>query len=208
VFGALWYIYGEYIELDGAPDLVNRSLENAYRLEVEISDHAPSRGPLRMKTSPDPTLKSLDRLVGTWTTEATHPAMLGVVVHGTVVAEWLEGERFLIHRARSDHPDFPDSISVIGHMEQDRAATDTDARPPANESRLKMSYFDSRGVSRIYDVAIDDSSWRIWREAPEFSQRFVGMWSDDNDVIDGHWQLRRDDAHWADDLAITYRRST
>ncbi|HST01609.1 MAG TPA: hypothetical protein VLJ84_08110 [Usitatibacter sp.] len=28
---------------------------------------------------------SLDRLVGTWTTEATHTAMPGVVVHGTAV---------------------------------------------------------------------------------------------------------------------------
>jgi hypothetical protein len=160
-----------------------------------------------MKTSIDPTLKPLDRLVGTWMTEATHPAMPGVVVHGTVVAEWLEGERFLIHRARSDHPDFPDSISIIGHMEQDRADTGRSTAPVASEPQLKMFYFDSRGVSRIYDVGVDDSSWRIWREAPEFSQRFVGMWSDANDAIDGRWQLRRDDVHWADDLAITYRRA-
>jgi hypothetical protein len=43
----------------------------------------------------DPALKPLNRLVGTWTTEATHPAVPGVVVHGTVIIEWLEGERFL-----------------------------------------------------------------------------------------------------------------
>jgi len=36
----------------------------------------------------------LARLVGTWTTEATHPAVPGVVVHSTVVIEWLEGQRF------------------------------------------------------------------------------------------------------------------
>jgi hypothetical protein len=33
----------------------------------------------------DPSLLALDRLVGTWMTEATHPAMSGVVVHGTAV---------------------------------------------------------------------------------------------------------------------------
>jgi hypothetical protein len=159
-----------------------------------------------MKTTTDAALTPLDRLVGTWTTEATHPAFPDVVVHGTVVVEWLEGQRFLIHRARSDHPDFPDSISIIGHMEQDRAAT-ASAASAASESPLKMFYFDSRGVSRIYDVGADDTSWRIWRNAPEFSQRFVGMWSADNAVIDGRWQLRRDDVHWADDLAITYRRN-
>jgi len=43
--------------------------------------------------------------------------MPSVVVHGSAVFEWLEGRRFLMHRARSDHPDFPDGLSIIGHME-------------------------------------------------------------------------------------------
>lgn len=59
-----------------------------------------------------PLLKPLERLVGGWTTEATHPAMPGVVVHGTVVVEWLEGEQFLLHRARTDHADFPDALHL------------------------------------------------------------------------------------------------
>ncbi|HMI91784.1 MAG TPA: hypothetical protein VK509_10500, partial [Polyangiales bacterium] len=67
-----------------------------------------------MPIAADPALKSLGRLVGTWTTEATHPALPGVIVHGTVVMEWLEGERFLIQRARTDHADFPDSIAILG----------------------------------------------------------------------------------------------
>jgi hypothetical protein len=62
----------------------------------------------------EPALARLNRLVGTWTIDVTHPALPGVVAHGTAVVEWLEGERFLIHRARTDHPDFPDSVSIIG----------------------------------------------------------------------------------------------
>jgi hypothetical protein len=38
-----------------------------------------------MTKNPDSRLGSLDRLVGTWTTEATHPALPGVVVHGITV---------------------------------------------------------------------------------------------------------------------------
>jgi hypothetical protein len=155
----------------------------------------------------EPALDLLGRLVGTWTTDATHPAYPGVVVQGTAVIEWLEGERFLIHRARTDHPDFPDSISIVGITERDRVDN-----PPGNDaaattgSRLCMHYFDSRGVFRVYDVSIDDEAWRLWRDAPGFSQRFTGSFADGGDTIAGRWQLCRDDIHWDDDLQITYRR--
>ena len=154
----------------------------------------------------DPTLEPLDRLVGTWATEATHPAMPGVVVHGTAIIEWLEGERFLIHRARTDHPDFPDALSITGHIEHDRVDGATGAVPAAATPRLRMHYFDSRGVFRDYEASMADASWRIWRDAPGFSQRFTGTLSDGGDTIVGRWQLCRDDVHWADDLQITYRR--
>jgi hypothetical protein len=160
-----------------------------------------------MTMTRDPTLEPLSRLVGTWTTEATHPAVPGVVVHGTVTIEWLEGERFLIHRARTDHPDFPDAISIIGVTDRDRITNATGAAPAAaGTSPLHMHYFDSRGVFRVYEASIDDASWRLSRNAPGFSQRFTGTLADGGDTIVGRWHLRRDDLHWNDDLAITYRR--
>ena len=157
-----------------------------------------------MKT---PALKALNRLVGTWTTEVKHHALPGVVVHGTAITEWLEGERFLIHRARTDHPDFPDSISVIGYTERDRVEGGQHADPPTPENEpMTMHYFDSRGVSRIYEVSIDDEAWRIWRNAVGFSQRFTGRFADGGDTIAGRWELCEDDVNWNHDLEITYRR--
>jgi hypothetical protein len=162
-----------------------------------------------MPMTATPPLEQLGRLVGTWTTEATHPAMAGVVVHGTAVLEWLEGEQFLIHRARTDHPDFPDSISIVGFTERDRVDDQADDDPDlATESPMSMHYFDSRGVFRVYYASIEDETWRLWRDAPGFSQRFTGTFADGGDTIVGHWQLSRDDVHWDDDLQITYRRST
>jgi hypothetical protein len=156
----------------------------------------------------DPTLQLLGRLVGTWTTEATHPAMPGLTVHGSVTVEWLEGERFLIHRARTDHPDFPDSISIIGHTEDDRVDETTHAVPvSAERAPMRMHYYDSRGVYRAYEARIDNVAWRWWREVPGFSQRFNGTFTDGGDTIVGRSELRRDDVHWVDDLQITYRRS-
>ena len=162
-----------------------------------------------MPMTTDPTLGPLNRLVGIWTTDATHPAYPGGVVHGTAVIEWLEGERFLIHRARTDHPDFPDSISIIGFTERDRVDNQPDSDPAvATESPMSMHYFDSRGVFRVLDVSIDDEAWRLWRDAPGFSQRFTGTFADGGTTIAGTWQLCRDDINWNDDLAITYRRRT
>jgi hypothetical protein len=155
----------------------------------------------------EPALEPLNRLVGTWTTEMTHPALPGVVVHGIAVAEWLEGEHFLILRARTDHPDFPDSISLIGNTEQDRVDNAAgDVRAQASGSPLSMHYFDSRGVFRIYRTSADDRAWRCWRDAPGFSQRFTGTFADGADTIVGQWHLSRDHIHWDDDLNITYRR--
>jgi hypothetical protein len=155
----------------------------------------------------DGLLKLLNRLLGRWTTEATHPAVPGVVVHGIVIIEWLEGERFLIHRARTDHADFPDSISIIGFMSEDRVEDSGKDAAIADSAELQMHYFDSRGVFRVYEAGIDDSSLRFWREAPGFSQRFSGKFADSGNTMVGLWQLREHDVNWHDDLQITYRRS-
>ena len=160
-----------------------------------------------MQMTSDPALKPLNCLVGTWTTEATHPAVPGVVVHGTAIIEWFEGERFLIQHARTDHPDFPDAIAIIGFTERDRVDSAPNIDPATgNNAHFRMHYFDSRGVFRVYEVGIDDDSWRLWRDAPGFSQRFTGMFVDNGDTIVGRWELCRDELHWDNDLEITYRR--
>ena len=150
-------------------------------------------------------LKSFGRLVGTWSTEATHPKLPGVVVHGTTEIEWLDGQQFLIQRSRVDHPDFPNSISVIGNMAQDRVPEGA-RNTQASATPLKAHYFDERGVFRILDASIDETAWRLLREAPGFSQRFVGTFADKGHTISGLWQLCQDDVHWNDDLRITYKR--
>jgi hypothetical protein len=152
------------------------------------------------------TLEQLDRLVGSWLTEATHPASAGLVVHGTVDIEWLEGKRFLIHRARTDHPQFPDSLSVIGNVERDRL--EDPESPRSEEAPLTMHYFDSRGIFRAYEVTINGAEWRIWRNASGFWQRFIGTLAPDGSAIAGSWQMSPDGERWEQDLQISYRRRT
>jgi hypothetical protein len=138
----------------------------------------------------DPRLEPFSALVGTWEIEATHPMVPGTVVRGTATFEWLEGERFLLQRSRTDHPEFPDSLIVFG----------------ADEDGLSMDYFDSRGVHRIYRVSLGDGVWRMWRHAPGFSQKFNGKLGTDGKTVEGLWKVSRDDSTWTDDLAITFRR--
>jgi len=69
-----------------------------------------------------------------------------------------------------------------------------------------MHYFDSRGVFRVYEVSVDLGAWRIWRDAPGFSQSFTGSLTDNGDTIVGRRQLCRDAAHWDNALQIIYRR--
>jgi len=145
------------------------------------------------------TLDLLDRLVGDWTTKATHPAMPGVIVHGHAHIEWLEGRKFVIVRGKADHQDIPDSISIIGFTDRDRAEA-------TSGSQMSMHYYDSRGVFREYLAAIDGGAWRIWRDAPGFSQRFTGTFADKGATIVGKWEMCDDGVNWHDDLAITYWR--
>jgi hypothetical protein len=144
----------------------------------------------QMTPTPNPQLQRLEALVGEWATEATHPAVPGIVVRGHAALEWLEGKRFLIQRSGNDHPDFPDAITITGLF----------------GDGLAMHYYDSRGVHRVYGTSFDDGVWRLWRDAHEFSQRFEGTFADGGNTIRGLWQISHDHATWEDDLEITYRR--
>jgi hypothetical protein len=133
----------------------------------------------------------LQALVGTWTTEGTHPLLSGVI-RGQATFEWLEGRKFLVWRSHYDHPEIPDALAVTGVI----------------DDRLSMHYFDSRGVFRVYETVISPPTWRFWREGQDFAQRFTGTFSDDGGTITGHGQLSTDGATWDDDLSLTYRRTS
>ena len=141
------------------------------------------------------------RLVGRWTTEATHPELPDTVISGSSEFEWLEGEKFLSFRSHYDHPDVPDATSIIG---------DTDG--------LHMHYFDSRGVYRLYALTVtaDGFTFAMGRHSPAgafassdapFSQRMTYTFDGADQRILAKGQLSHDDVNWDDDLKVTYRRS-
>ena len=129
-------------------------------------------------------MDEFEPLIGTWTTEATHPMLEGIVVPGRITFEWLEGGKFLIQRSHNDHEQFPDAICVIGGGVKE--------------------YFDSRGVRRTYGISLEDGVLREWGEFPEFAQRYEATIGPD--AFEGLWQMARTPGDWRDDLRVTYRR--
>ncbi len=97
-------------------------------------------------------------------------------LHGHASFELLENGAFLIMRSGvSGGP--PDSVSVIGRDESIKT--------------YSMLYFDSRGVSRIYEMSLNDDTWKLWRKSPGFSQRFIGTFGDNGSTLAGKWERSR-----------------
>src|SRR5262245_54575771 len=87
--------------------------------------------------APAPALKRLEALVGEWRTEIVHPFGPPNPAHGRSRFEWLtKGNNgtggFLVRYDEVEHPDFPDSVTLIG----------VDADAPAD--LFTYHYFDTR----------------------------------------------------------------
>ena len=141
---------------------------------------------------PNPKLEPMTPLVGEWKTVGTHPMVPGTTFHGRTSFSWLEGGAFLVMHSQIDEPEIPSGIAVFGSDD----ASDT----------LFMLYFDERGVSRKYHVSFRDATFKWWRTAPGFSQRFTGRITDDGRTIVGEGELSRDEQSWEGDLQLTYTR--
>lgn len=132
----------------------------------------------------------LDGFVGTWAVDGAHALLPGEPIRGETSFEWLGGGPFLVQRSSFDHPKIPDGITLIGLV---------DARPC-------MSYFDARGVHRVYDVETREGVLLWTLTSPGFSQRYVAEVRDGGRVIEASGELSRDDVTWQRDLSLTYRR--
>ena len=145
----------------------------------------------------DPRLAALDILVGEWTEHIEHPDMKGIP-DGRVTFAWTLDGRYLLQSSAIPQPEFPDSLSLIAPGEDDGTYT--------------QHYFDTRGVTRLYQLSLADGIWRQWRTAPDFSpldfwQRFAGIFSEDGKRIDARWEQSHDGgATWELDFPLTFTR--
>jgi hypothetical protein len=104
----------------------------------------------------------------------------------------MEGGAFLIMHSEIEEAEIPSGIAVLG---TDNAT-----------GECSMLYFDERGVSRRYEVRLQNNVWEWWRNGPELSQRFNGIIAADGRTIVSRGELSRDGVTWEGDLALTYTR--
>jgi hypothetical protein len=128
---------------------------------------------------------SLDRLLGTWTFTMSHSALSEPVSGRQRYERVLNGAFVLLHWTY-DHPDFPDAIAMLDER--------------------TYHYFDTRGVTRVFDLTIDDSGWAMIRRDEDFWQRSAGRFHG-TDAIDGTGENSLDAGHtWQHDFSMSYAR--
>jgi hypothetical protein len=141
----------------------------------------------------NPSIENLERLVGSWQVEITMPSDPPLIVRGLTVYKWLEEGRFLLMRSNVEHADFPIAAAVVGGDD--------------SNGSYSMLYSDSRGVTRIYAMSLSGEVWELWRNAPGFSQRFTGEFSEDGNTITGRWEASADGENWKLDFDLTYTKA-
>ena len=105
---------------------------------------------------------------------------------------WLDEGAFVIWRSSLNDPRFPVGVAIFGSDDE--------------RSEYFMLYFDSRGVSRKYDVNVEDNIIRWSRNAPTLSQRFTWTISGDGRTVTSKGEMSRNGGAWEGDLEVAYTR--
>ncbi len=138
----------------------------------------------------------LDSFIGTWAIEVFHPELQPTSITGETSFEWLD-ERYVIQRIKINKPEFPSSMIIYDW---------DDAK-----GQYVQHYFDSRGVTRLYEMSFEKGIWKLWRTTPDFSpldfhQRFSGTVNRAGNLIESSWEQSADGSQWEHDFRLVYKR--
>lgn len=137
-------------------------------------------------------LTRLNKLIGNWNLEIQLPGE-PTRHRGRATFTWLPGNTFVRYQWEVDDPRFPKAEAIVG-------ADDT-------LDTYSMLYADSRGISRLYLMKLDDREWQLWRDAPDFAQRFIGTFSEDGNTITARWEKSLTAKNWEHDFDLICTRT-
>jgi hypothetical protein len=137
-------------------------------------------------------LEKLEPLIGEWELQAIPPSGEPWPGEARATFEWHDSGAHVVGRSTVEMPEAPNAVSIMG----------CDA---ANGTYYQL-YSDDRGVCRVYEMAIDDGEWRLWREGEPFAQRFTGRFEDGGNTIAGRWEMAKDGQSFETDFDLIYRK--
>ena len=143
----------------------------------------------------NPALKALEVLVGEWQMEISNASFLphpSDTVKGSISFEWAQDGAFLVMRMGDKPADAPAALWLISRDE--------------SISNYIVLYYDSRSVSRVYEMSFSEGVWKMWRNAPGFCQRYEGTVSEDSKTIAARWEKSSDGPTWEHDFDVTYAK--
>lgn len=139
-------------------------------------------------------MKLLEPLLGEWSVESTFP----IPDKGHMTVEPALNGRYLLQRTTIPVPEAPNSVCMISY--------DADA------DAFIQHYFDSRGVTRTYEMEFGGGAWSLFRRKPDFSpldlhQKWTSTISEGGDRIEGTWWASDDGEAWTKDFDLLYART-
>lgn len=141
---------------------------------------------------PNPALQPLAFLIGEWRTTGSHPLVPGETLEGRTSFAWHEGGAFLVMRSDVDEPRFPSGVAIIGS--DDVAGT------------FAMTYFDERGVSRLFEVTVGERTVTWRRDDPTFAQSLTITADSGSDALVSKGRMSQGGGPWLDDLSQRFTR--
>jgi hypothetical protein len=115
------------------------------------------------KPKPDPALKSLDRLLGTWYVSGE--------AYGQVTFNWMEGGFFMVQ-----------DVDLIGTKGIEFIGYDAGSRT------LRSHYFDINGQTLEYIYEVSETEHIVSIDMPGVKGKFKGKFSDGGKTITGNWK--------------------
>jgi hypothetical protein len=123
-------------------------------------------------STPNPDLKSLDRLIGTWKQSGG--------VAGEITYEWMEGGFFLTQRVDLEqYGQKIKGIELIGHLQ-------SFGEEPSKDIKSRFySFLDGMTLDYVYELEGDTLTiWAGERDSPAF---YKGKFSKDGNTLTGEW---------------------
>ena len=158
-------------------DTANQDIKTQTEGDYTTIDDSPSAQAIQQPPKPNPDLKSLDALVGTW--------KLSGEAEGYVTYKWMEGGFFLMQEVDIVHSGHEiKGIEIIGHEQEFGAEPSED---------IKSRFYDFSGgmtLDYVYEILVGDDgkeTLMIWGGEKGSPAYYKGVFSDDGNTCAGDW---------------------